>query len=395
MFEFEPIDYWDASSEASSDCCHDIISPTSSSEADDDEEEKRNDMHVSPLFPRSPSPLNEQTPVPPRRKSTLRSSPDLSSTISPWGLSMILPPTPKLRKTVGFSGTDRVVLIPARADYDEETKSLMWWTYGDYNEFQKAAKIDSERCNRDWSQLPDEDEETPAAVEHYTTIPESFPVESLSVDVSGLLTQEEKHAALVSFLSHRPVYRPDSPTHGLPLGAQLAEGAVEVECEEVAHRDEEEDVTEVRGLSHSVSCPSLHDQADELADDDSSLTLELPDLVSYETHHSPHQRSPKYPFSPRSIASPQRLFRIMDTLDLAGIPREQRLGASSNNHQGPMGNGASTASPCAHNSRRLAAIDVYARGRGRRSLDDLTLRQAAAVRILPDWRVSPPSISAR
>jgi len=44
------------------------------------------------------------------------------------------------RKSVGFHGTDRVVLIPARVDYDEETRSEIWWSLSDYEGFKEATK---------------------------------------------------------------------------------------------------------------------------------------------------------------------------------------------------------------------------------------------------------------
>jgi hypothetical protein len=65
-----------------------------------------------------------------------------------------LPPPIKLTKrgkpakTVGFSATDRIVLIPARSDYDEETKGLLWWSLPDYEAFKQATLADYQVCPR-------------------------------------------------------------------------------------------------------------------------------------------------------------------------------------------------------------------------------------------------------
>jgi len=40
---------------------------------------------------------------------------------------------------VRFSDVDRIVLIPARCDYDEETKELLWWALEDYVGFKKRS----------------------------------------------------------------------------------------------------------------------------------------------------------------------------------------------------------------------------------------------------------------
>lgn len=54
----------------------------------------------------------------------------------------------KPAKQVGFSATDRIVLIPARADYDDLTKSLLWWSLSDYEAFKQATLADYQvrRC---------------------------------------------------------------------------------------------------------------------------------------------------------------------------------------------------------------------------------------------------------
>jgi hypothetical protein len=63
-----------------------------------------------------------------------------------------LPPPIKLTKRgkpmkmVGFSATDRIVLIPARSDYDEETKGLLWWSLTDYEAFKQATLADYQVC---------------------------------------------------------------------------------------------------------------------------------------------------------------------------------------------------------------------------------------------------------
>lgn len=63
-----------------------------------------------------------------------------------------LPPPIKLTergkpvKSVGFSATDRIVLIPARSDYDEETKGLLWWSLSDYEAFKQATLADYQVC---------------------------------------------------------------------------------------------------------------------------------------------------------------------------------------------------------------------------------------------------------
>jgi hypothetical protein len=46
------------------------------------------------------------------------------------------------RKRVCFSGTDRVVLIPARSDYDEATHKELWWSLPDYEHFKYTAYRD-------------------------------------------------------------------------------------------------------------------------------------------------------------------------------------------------------------------------------------------------------------
>jgi len=40
---------------------------------------------------------------------------------------------------VHFSDVDRIILIPARSDYDEETKELLWWGLEDYLGFKKRS----------------------------------------------------------------------------------------------------------------------------------------------------------------------------------------------------------------------------------------------------------------
>jgi len=46
----------------------------------------------------------------------------------------------RLRKSVDFNGTDQIVLIPARVDYDEQTKNEIWWSMSDYDYFKEATR---------------------------------------------------------------------------------------------------------------------------------------------------------------------------------------------------------------------------------------------------------------
>lgn len=230
----------------------------------------------------------------------------------------------------------------------------MWWSFGDYNEFQKTAKVDFERCGHDWSQLP-EDEEELAEGSVGKTKGEVGEEEQTDIALTEILSEEEEHAALVSFLSHKPVCRPDSPSHGmmshslLPSGVQLVKGAVEVECDEMV-KNTEDQAADSRPLSHSKSCPTLYDQEEEeedLAQEETSLNLDLPELPPFEgaIHHSPKRLA-----SPRCTASPQRVFRIVDSLDLA------------------------SSSPMAHAGR----LHSYAsQENSRRSLDDMNMQQVA------------------
>ena len=48
--------------------------------------------------------------------------------------------TSKPRKSVKFSGVDWVVLIPSHNDYDDITKTKIWWSVEDYDNFTKAAE---------------------------------------------------------------------------------------------------------------------------------------------------------------------------------------------------------------------------------------------------------------
>ena len=47
-----------------------------------------------------------------------------------------------IKKAVNFSDTDRIVLIPARCDYDDETKGLLWWSLEDYEYFKQCTLED-------------------------------------------------------------------------------------------------------------------------------------------------------------------------------------------------------------------------------------------------------------
>jgi len=43
------------------------------------------------------------------------------------------------RKSVGFNNTDRIILIPGREEYDEETKGQIWYSTSEYSGFQEAT----------------------------------------------------------------------------------------------------------------------------------------------------------------------------------------------------------------------------------------------------------------